>query len=78
MTDKPEAIPDWIKKRFQQVCEARDNGHLALVSARTIDGEQVYLLTATVKQGEDFVVVPFGHFVTPDNPYEAYQDPTVV
>ena len=76
---KPNSIPEFIRGRFDQVCKAAKNGDLALVSALTVEGEQVYLMTATYQSEPeaDFVCIPFGHFVCPDDPYEAYNDPTM-
>ncbi len=52
-------------------------GDLALISGRiNATGEEVAIIAAISRDGDQFCVVPFGH-LCPDNPYEYYADPTV-
>lgn len=69
-------IPDHMRSNFNTLIRAAENGDLALIESKdAATGEQRFLIAAMHKDGDDIVVVPFGHMAT-GNPYEQYVDPT--
>jgi hypothetical protein len=69
------AIPEPFRKNFETMLRAASEGDLALfecTDART--GYPRYVICAVGRDGEDYVITPFGH-LHDGNPYEAYVPP---
>lgn len=61
---------------FETLKKAAANGHLALIESKDArTGEYRAVLAAIIKDGDEYLVTPFGHLAT-GNPYEEYADPT--
>jgi hypothetical protein len=69
------AIPDHARSNFETLLRAARAGDLALMECTEIEsGETRYVLCAVGRDGDDYVMTPFGH-LSPGNPYEAYIPP---
>ena len=69
------SIPDHARANFHTLLRAAAAGDLALVEcADAATGEPRYVLCAIGRNGEEFLITPFGH-LTPGNPFEAYLPP---
>jgi hypothetical protein len=69
------AIPDHLTSNFKTLLRAADDGNLALMECQdAATGEARYVLCAVGRNGDDYVMTPFGHLAE-GNPYEAYLPP---
>lgn len=69
------AIPDHLTSNFKTLLRAADDGNLALMECQdAATGEARYVLCAVGRDGDDYVMTPFGHLAE-GNPYEAYLPP---
>jgi hypothetical protein len=69
------AIPDAFRKNFDSLLRAAEQGDLALLEcADAVTGEPRYVICAVGRDGEDYVMTPFGH-LHDGNPFEAYKPP---
>ena len=69
------SIPDHARANFATLLRAAADGALALVEcADAASGEPRYVLCAIRRDGDGFVMTPFGH-LAPDNPFETYLPP---
>ncbi len=69
------SIPDHARTNFNTLLRAAASGDLALVEcADAVTGEPRYVLCAVGRDGDDYVMTPFGH-LAPGNPFEAYAPP---
>ncbi|MCG2841267.1 DUF6117 family protein [Sandaracinobacter sp. RS1-74] len=70
------AIPDHARKNFQTLLRAARNDDLALLECNdAATGEVRYVLCAVGRDETGYVMTPFGHLATTDNPYDAYLPP---
>lgn len=70
------AIPKGHRKNLQTIIRAAEAGHLALMECtRKTDGQQVYVLCAVGKDGDDYVFSPFAEMFTGDSPYDQWEPP---
>lgn len=70
------AIPDGPRANFETLIKAAKAGDLALMECTEVaSGETRYVLCAVGRDGDNYVMTPFGH-LAPGNPYEAYIPPT--
>lgn len=76
---QPGPIPDHDRKNFNTMVRAHDEGCLALVSAiRVADRKQVSLVCA-MQTNEDGTISPIPFAVMVEgNPFELFEDPTVI
>lgn len=75
MNTKPQPIPDAVKHNYHTLLKAAKNDDVALVSALTNEGKQVYLICAMNREGTTLIPIPVGEMIL-GNPFEMYQDPT--
>lgn len=69
------AIPDHARINFETLVKAAKAGDLALMECTEVaSGEPRYVLCAVGRDGDDYVMAPFGH-LAPGNPYETYIPP---
>ena len=69
------ALKKGDRVNFNTLVRACKEGCLTLVESQdTATGEYRAVLAAVVKDGDDYVITPFGHLCT-DNPFEQYADP---
>jgi hypothetical protein len=69
------AIPEAYRANFQTLLRAAADGNLALLEcADAASGVPRYVLAAVGRDGDDYVMTPFGH-LHGGNPYEAYVPP---
>lgn len=69
------AIPEHSRANFETLVEAAKAGDLALMECTEVaTGETRYVLCAVCRDGDNYVMTPFGH-LAPGNPYEAYIPP---
>lgn len=71
-------IPDYIRRNFQTMLRAADDGALALMEGKdAVTGEVRYILVAANPPSSDgsITFTPFGH-LSAGNPYEEYVPPT--
>jgi len=69
------AIPDHARANFETLLQAARAGDLALMECtEASSGETRYVLCAVGRDGEAYLMTPFGH-LAPGNPYEAYVPP---
>lgn len=69
------AIRDYARANFETLMKAAKAGDLALMECTEVgSGETRYVLCAVDRDGDTYVMTPFGH-LAPDNPYEAYVPP---
>ena len=69
------AIPDHARTNFQTLLRAARDDNLALMECTEVEsGETRYVLCAVGRDGDAYVMTPFGH-LAPRNPYEAYIHP---
>lgn len=70
------SIPDFARANFDTLLRAAADGALALLEcADAATGEPRYVLCAVGRDGDDYVMTPFGH-LAPGDPYAAYRPPT--
>jgi hypothetical protein len=70
------AIPDHMRRNFQTLRQAAENGDPALmVCTDAMTGELRYVICAVGCADCDYLFTPFGHLHN-GNPYEAYIPPT--
>ena len=70
------AIPDYARTNFETLVKAAQAGDLALMECTEVEsGETRYVLCAVGRDGDAYVMTPFGH-LAPRNPYEAYIPPS--
>lgn len=70
------SIPSPIRKNFQTLLRAAENGDLGLLECKDADtGEPRFVICAVETDGPGFLFIPFGHMVADRNPYEAYLPP---
>ena len=81
MSDRPffweanMAIPDAYRRNFQTLLRAAEDGNLARVECTdSVTGEPKYVLCAVGRDGEAYIMTPFGHLWEGD-PYLAYVPP---
>ena len=76
---QPPKLPKGHRANFETLKKAHRNGDLALVSAtRKADGAPVALVCAIeILENGDFRPIPLAEMVN-DNPFELYNDPTIV
>lgn len=68
-------IPDHLTSNFKTLLRAAYDGNLALMECQdAATGEARYVLCAVGRNGDDYVMTPFGHLAE-GNPYEAYLPP---
>jgi hypothetical protein len=73
---RPQPIPEYVKKNFETLLRAFDDGTICLVSAvRKADSAPVVLLCAMGYDEKDFYPTPFAVMME-GNPYELFYDPT--
>jgi hypothetical protein len=66
------AIPDHHSRNFQTLLRAAQDGNLALMECTdSVTGEPKYVLCAVGRDGEAYIMTPFGHLCEGD-PYLAY------
>ena len=69
------AIPEPYRCNFETLLRAAADGNLALLECRDAQtGVPRYVVTAVGRDGDDFVMTPFGH-LHDGNPFEAYIPP---
>lgn len=69
------AIPEEPRTNFETLVKAAKAGDLALMECTEVaSGETRYVLCAVGRDGDNYVMTPFGH-LAPGNPYEAYIPP---
>jgi hypothetical protein len=69
------SIPDHIRTNFDTLLRAADDNALSLMECTdALTGEPRYVVCAVGRDGDDYVMTPFGHLAT-GNPYEAYRPP---
>lgn len=69
------SIPDHARANFQTLLRAAESGDLALIECTEIStGEIRYVICAVGRDGEDYVLTPFGHLAD-GNPFETYRSP---
>lgn len=69
------AIPDHLTSNFKTLLRAAGDGNLALMECQdAATGEARYVICAVGRNGDDYVMTPFGHLAE-GNPYEAYLPP---
>jgi hypothetical protein len=69
------AIPDPFRRNFETLLRAAADGNLALVEcADATTGDPRYVLCAVGRDGDTYVMTPFGH-LHDGNPYDAYLPP---
>ena len=69
------AIPDHARTNFNTLLTAAKDGNLALMECTEVgSGETRYVLCAVGRDGDAYVMTPFGH-LAPGNPYDAYIPP---
>lgn len=69
------AIPEHSRANFETLVKAAKAGDLALMECTEVaSGETRYVLCAVGRDGDNYVMTPFGH-LAPGNPYEAYIPP---
>jgi hypothetical protein len=67
------AIPEPYRRNFDTLLRAAANGNLALMECTDADtGAPRYVLCAVGRDGNDYVMTPFGHLHDGD-PYLAYR-----
>ena len=70
------ASPDHARTNFQTLLRAARDDNLALMECTEVEsGETRYVLCAVGRDGDAYVMTPFGH-LAPRNPYEAYIPPS--
>jgi hypothetical protein len=70
------AIPDYLRRNFDTLLSAAENGDLALMEGTdAATGQPRYILAAAQREPDGSVqFVPFGH-LSSGNPYEEYLPP---
>lgn len=69
------AIPDHVRRNFRTLLRAAADGNLALMEcADTRTGEIRHVLCAVGRDGDAYVLTPFGHLAEGD-PYDLYRPP---
>ncbi|GGN59165.1 hypothetical protein GCM10011349_39390 [Novosphingobium indicum] len=69
------AIPEPYRRNFETLLRAAADGNLALMECRdALTGVPRYVVTAVGRDGDDFVITPFGH-LQEGNPFDAYIPP---
>ena len=69
------AIPEAYRRNFDTLLRAVADGNLALMECTdTITGAPRYVLVAIGRDGDDYVMTPFGH-LHDGNPFGAYRPP---
>lgn len=69
------AIPEPYRRNFETLLRAAADGHLALLECTdALTGVPRYVVTAVGRDGDDFVITPFGH-LQEGNPFDAYIPP---
>ncbi|WP_041559089.1 DUF6117 family protein [Novosphingobium sp. PP1Y] len=69
------AIPEPYRRNFETLLRAAADGNLALLECRdALTGVPRYVVTAVGRDGDDFVMTPFGH-LHDGNPFDAYLPP---
>lgn len=70
------SIPAPIRTNFQTLLRAAQNGDLALLECTDAENGQVrYVVCAIARDGETFLITPFGHMISDRDPYSAYIPP---
>lgn len=69
------SIPDHARANFQTLLRAAADGNLALLEcADAATGAPRYVVCAVGRDGEEFLIMPFGHLAE-GNPCDAYVPP---
>lgn len=69
------AIPESYRRNFDTLLRAAADGNLALMECTDIiTGAPRYVLVAVGRDGDDYVMTPFGH-LHDGSPFEAYRPP---
>ena len=69
------AIPEAYRRNFDTLLRAAADGNLALMECTdAVSGVPRYVLCAVGRDGDDYVMTPFGH-LHDGNPFEAYRPP---
>ncbi|GFM31296.1 DUF6117 family protein [Novosphingobium sp. PY1] len=69
------AIPEPYRRNFETLLRAAADGNLALLECRDAQtGVARYVVTAVGRDGDDYVMTPFGH-LQEGNPFDAYLPP---
>jgi len=69
------AIPEPYRRNFETLLRAAADGNLALLECRDAHtGVPRYVVTAVGRDGDDYVMTPFGH-LHDGNPFDAYIPP---
>ncbi|MDI7776590.1 DUF6117 family protein [Asticcacaulis sp. EMRT-3] len=72
------SIPDPVRANFDVLLRAAENCDLALMECTDAEtGVPRYVLCAVAKDGDAYVMTPFGHMVSDQDPYTAYIPPNV-
>lgn len=70
------AIPDAYRTNFDTLLRAARAGNLALLEcADAVNGTPRYILCGVGRDGDDYVMTPFGHLADGD-PFELYVPPS--
>jgi hypothetical protein len=70
------SIPDPVRANFQTLLRAAADDNLALVECSDpTTGEPRYVICAIQLEDDSYLMTPFGHLVSDQNPFDAYLPP---